>query len=248
LLALLIPTAIITALLAGRLGPAPAPTHAGKDGKPTLDGRDDWRAFGILSGATISRSIVFYGLNTFLALYFMSRWHQTAAEGSWASVVFLGTSPVGTLLGGWMADRFGRRAMIRTGFVGATVFLTLFLQTSDRGWALALLVPLAVFLFLPTSVLIVLGQEYLPHRLGVASGVTLGLAVSVGGRCTPLLGRLAEGRGMGVLFAVLLGVLAMAAVQAFALPPVGGKGRTRGISGSQSDRTATVRVRGTAPP
>ena len=115
LLALLIPTGIIAALLAGRLGPAAAAAHAGTAGKPTPDGRDDWRAFGILSGVTISRSIVFYGVNTFLALYFMSRWHQTAAQASRASVVFLGTSLVGTLLGGWMADRFGRRAVIRTG-------------------------------------------------------------------------------------------------------------------------------------
>jgi FSR family fosmidomycin resistance protein-like MFS transporter len=221
LLVLLIPTGIIAALLAGQLGPAAASAHAGKAGTPTLDGRDDWRAFGILSGVTIFRSIVFYGVNTFLALYFMSRWHQTAAQASQASVVFLGTSLVGTLLGGWMADRFGRRPVIRTGFVSGTVFLTLFLQTSDPVWALALLAPLAVSLFLSTSVLVVLGQEYLPHRVGMASGVTLGLAVSVGGMCTPLLGRLGDQYGMDVLFAVLLGVLAMAAVQAFALPPVG---------------------------
>ncbi len=124
---------------------------------------------------------MFYGLNTFLGLYFMARWHQTADQGSRASVVFLGTSIVGTLLGGWLADRFGRLAVIRTGFAGAAVFLALFLRTSDRTWATGFLIPLSVFMFLPTSVLVVLGQEYLPHRVGMASGVTLGLAVSVGG-------------------------------------------------------------------
>jgi FSR family fosmidomycin resistance protein-like MFS transporter len=221
LLALLIPTGIIAALLAGRFGPAPAAVHAAKAGGPSSEGRDDWRAFWILSGATVSRSIVFYGINTFLALYFMSRWHQTAAEASRATVVFLGTSIVGTLLGGLLADRFGRRAVIRTGFVGATVFLTLFLQTQERGTALAILVPLALFMFMPTSVLVVLGQEYLPHRVGMASGVTLGLAVSVGGMCAPLLGRVGDEYGMGRVFAVLLGVLALAAVQTFTLPPVG---------------------------
>src|SRR5204863_2483000 len=85
LLALLIPTGLIATLLAGRLGPAVAATHAPRAGQPDREGRDDWRAFGILSGAIIARSIVFYGLNTFLALFFMSRWHQTAAEASWAS-------------------------------------------------------------------------------------------------------------------------------------------------------------------
>ncbi len=227
LLALLIPTAIIAALLAGSFGKAPDAAHrAGADGG-SFEGRDDWRAFWILSGATISRSIVFYGINTFLALYFMGRWHLSAAAASRATVVFLGTSIVGTLLGGVLADRFGRRTVIRTGFVGAAVFLTMFLQTPERGPAMAMLVPLALFMFLPTSVLVVLGQEYLPRRVGMASGVTLGLAVSVGGMCAPLLGRLGDAYGMGRVFAVLLGVLALAAVQTFALPPVGLRDRDR---------------------
>ena len=190
---------------------------------PTLGGRDDWRAFGILSGATISRSIVFYGLNTFLALYFMSRWHQTAAEGNQALAVFLGTSIFGTLLGGWLADRFGRRRVIQIGFVGALVFLVLFTQTSDRNLALALLVPLALFIFLPTSVLVVLGQEYLPRRVGMASGVTLGLAVSVGGMSASAFGP--PGRAVRPQAASCfcsLAFLLVAAGQAFALPPVAG--------------------------
>ncbi len=234
LLVLIYPTAIIAGCFLGRFGLAglagrflgrgdrsPAPTHYPAGAKPSSNGHDDWRAFGILSGATVLRSIVFYGLNTFLALYFMSRWGQTAAEASRASVVFLGTSLVGTLLGGWLADRFGRRQVLRVGFTGATALLAAFLSTSDRTWAMALLVPLAIFLFLPTSVLVVLGQEYLPNRVGLASGVTLGLAVSVGGMCAPLLGLLADRYGMGLVIAILLGMLATAAAQTYALPPVG---------------------------
>jgi MFS transporter, FSR family, fosmidomycin resistance protein len=222
LFALLIPTAIIAALLAGTFrSAAPPASRAAGAGGPNSQGRDDWRAFWILSGATISRSIVFYGINSFLALYFMGRWHQSPADASRATVVFLGTSIFGTLLGGLLADRFGRRAVIRIGFVGATVFLAIFLQMQDRGAALALLVPLALFMFMPTSVLVVLGQEYLPHRVGMASGVTLGLAVSVGGMCAPLLGSLGDAYGMDRVLALLLAVLAIASVQTFGLPAVG---------------------------
>jgi FSR family fosmidomycin resistance protein-like MFS transporter len=172
-----------------------------------------------LSGATICRSIVFFGLNTFLALYFMGRWNQTAAEGNRALAVFLGTSIAGTLMGGWLADRFGRRTVLRGGFVGALVFLTLFVLTSNETSALALLVPLALFIFLPSSVQVVLGQEYLPSRVGMASGVTLGLAVSVGGMAAPLLGRLADWQGLDVVFIVLLAIVLLAMVLTFALPP-----------------------------
>jgi FSR family fosmidomycin resistance protein-like MFS transporter len=222
LLALLAPAAIIAVLLARKLGEAPASSHLQKKGGLHWEREDDWRGFGILSGATICRSIVFYGLNTFLALYFMTRWHQTAAQGNKALVIFLGTSIVGTLLGGWLADRVGRRSVIRVGFAGAVVFLGLFVQTQDRDWALAFLIPLAVFVFLPTSVLVVLGQEYLPRRVGMASGVTLGLAVSVGGMCAPFLGRLADWKGLGYVLVLLLAVLLVATFQAFLLPPVRG--------------------------
>ena len=75
---------------------------------------------------------------------------------------------------------------------------------------------------MPTSVLVVLGQEYLPHRVGMASGVTLGLAVSVGGMCAPLLGRLATGTAWVSCSACSWPCLLVATVQAFALPPVHG--------------------------
>src|SRR4029077_3337987 len=120
--------------------------------------------------------------------------------------------------GGYLADRLGRREVIRMGFAGGVFCLALFAITTNRSLALALLVPLAVFLFLPTSVLVVLGQEYLPRRVGMASGVTLGLAVSVGGTCAPLLGRIADRHGLGSVIFLLLAVMIVAACQTLALP------------------------------
>ncbi len=246
LLTLLLPTLIIAGLLVFARRPATPPTQPGRDSGTTHGGHDNWRAFAILSGATVCRSIVFYGLNTFLALYFMSRWRQTPAQANQALMVFLGTSIVGTLLGGWLADRFGRRSVIRTGFVGALVMLAIFTQTADRTLALFLLVPLAVFIFLPTSVLIVLGQEYLPRRVGMASGVTLGLAVSVGGMSAPLLGRLGESYSLASVFLLLWAILLVAAGHTFALPPVGaGDASEREFEPEPADlekpRGATVR-------
>jgi FSR family fosmidomycin resistance protein-like MFS transporter len=185
--------------------------------------RDNWNGFVTLSGAIICRSVVFFGLNTFLALYFMSRWGQSAADGNRFLAVFLGTSIAGTLIGGWLADRFGRRAVLRAGFAGAVVFMTFFVLTSNQNLALALLIPLAICIFLPSSVQVVLGQEYLPSRVGMASGVTLGLAVSVGGMAAPLLGRLADWQGLDVVFQALLVVVLLALILTFALPPTGGR-------------------------
>ena len=236
LLALLAPAGLVAVLVARSMGASGEPARS-SGGGPSFAGDDDWRGFGILSGATICRSIVFYGLNTFLAVYFMTRWGQkTPAEGNRALAIFLGTSIIGTLTGGYLADRLGRRKVIRLGFTGGVIFLALFALSSNRHLSLGLLVPLAVFLFMPTSVLVVLGQEYLPRRVGMASGVTLGLAVSVGGMCAPLLGRLADRHGLANVILLLLAVMVVAACQTLALPPVGRHDRR------ESERRATSLV------
>lgn len=219
-LALLVPTALATALLARlSLQSRVSPVRTA-EGQSDVSAPDDWRGFLVLSGATICRSVVFFGLNTFLALYFMSRWDQTAAQGNQALAVFLGISIVGTLLGGWLADRWGRRAVMRVGFLGASAFLSVFLMTSNATGALCLLVPTALFIFLPSSVQVVLGQEYLPNRVGTASGMTLGLAVSVGGMAAPVLGRLADAHGLSVVLVALLAVQIIAFALAMALPSI----------------------------
>ncbi len=223
-LVLLLPTGLVATLL---IQPRPAAGRSSgrrNEHGPSL-GADHWRGFLILSGATICRSVTFFGLNTFLALYFMNRWGQDAAAGNNALAVFLGTSIVGTLAGGALADRLGRRTVLRSGFVGASIFLALFVLTTDRSLALALLIPLALCIFLPSSVQVVLGQEYLPSRVGVASGVTLGLAVSVGGMAAPLLGRLADWKGLGTVFVALLFVLMLATLLSAALPAPANRAR-----------------------
>ena len=69
-----------------------------------------------------------------------------------------------------------------------------------------------VALYLPFSVFVVLGQDYLPNRIGTASGVTVGLAVSVGGLAAPALGVLADATSLRTVFAllVLLPIIALA--------------------------------------
>jgi FSR family fosmidomycin resistance protein-like MFS transporter len=64
----------------------------------------------------------------------------------------------------------------------------------------------------PFSVIVVLGQEYLPNRIGTAAGITLGAAFGVGGACVALLGVLADRTGLTVVLAIvgLLPLLSLA--------------------------------------
>lgn len=84
--------------------------------------------------------------------------------------------------------------------------------------ATAVLAPLALAMYVPSSILVVLGQEYLPARIGTASGVTLGLAVSAGGLVTPAVGFVADRADLHTAMLLLVVVPAFATVLAVTLP------------------------------
>lgn len=220
LFALLLPAALAAALLTfgrGRLT-ALAARHRPTAGAGVPPPPAHWPAFSLLGVMILFRSAVFTGLNTFLILYWIACFGQTKQAGATALSVFLATGVVGTLVGGWLADRWGRRALLRGALLVVAVLIAVLTATTDVTLATLLLVPLGLALFATTSSMIVLGQEYLPGRVGVASGVTIGLAVSSGGAVAPLLGWTADCYGIGVLPALLTALAIVAAGLAFALP------------------------------
>jgi MFS transporter, FSR family, fosmidomycin resistance protein len=174
---------------------------------------DTWGPFSWLSATIVCRSVIFYGLNTFLPLYWIAVWHQTREAGGRALTLLLVSGAMGTLVGGRLSDHFGRRRVILAALGTVPVLLVIFLFSPTVGWCYVAIVPLGAILFAPFSAMVVLGQEYLPNRVAMASGVTMGLAGSIGGLAAPLLGSIADHRGMQASFWVLVGL----AVATFAL-------------------------------
>jgi FSR family fosmidomycin resistance protein-like MFS transporter len=90
----------------------------------------------------------------------------------------------------------------------------------------AALVPVAALLGLAlgssAGVLVVLGQEYLPKRIGVASGVTLGLAVTIGGLAAPLFGYIGDRYGLIAVFGAIFACGLVAMLSSLALPKPSG--------------------------
>jgi len=155
-------------------------------------GNDDWPAFLRLTAVVVVRSILFFGLSSFLSLYFIRQLGASPGEGGVALTVFLAAGACGTFLGGWIADRSGPLVSIRIGFALAVPGLLGLVLASNQLMALIFVVVTAIGTFLPFSVFVVLGQDYLPNRIGTASGVTVGLAVSIGGLFSPIFGWLAD--------------------------------------------------------
>jgi len=187
--------------------------------------RDEWGAFSRLGVVIFSRSMMFYGLTTFIPLYWISVFGQSKATAGTALTILLFTGAVGTLIGGRLADKYGFRPVVRAGFLALVPILALFVAATDVTVATLLLIPIGLGLYIPFSPIIVLGQKYLPNRMGLASGVTLGLAVSIGGVTTPLLGWLADYYGLPLAVTIIACVPVLASLAAFSLPLPGQSAR-----------------------
>ncbi len=166
--------------------------------------RDQWGPFLRLSAAIIIRSVVFYGLNTFIPLYWRDDLHESAAAGGLALTIMFISGATGTLAGGWMADRYGRLRVVLSALLVNAASLFAFTSVQDPTLATLLLIPLGFSLNAPSSVMVVMGQEFLPNRVGTASGVTLGLSISIGGLFAPILGRIADLSGIHYVLSLLV--------------------------------------------
>ncbi|WP_406111036.1 MFS transporter [Streptomyces sp. NBC_01003] len=187
----------VAALRSGRRA-APAAGGAALE----VDGRDDWPSFLKLTGAIVCRSIVFVGLSAFISLYARQRAGGGEAAGTAALFVLYIGGAVGTVAGGRLATRFGRVPVLRRSY--ALTVLAVAGVVCVPGPALYLCVALtSAGLYVPFSLHITLGQDYLPRRVGTASGVTLGLAVSVGGIASPAIGALADAASLRTALAPL---------------------------------------------
>jgi FSR family fosmidomycin resistance protein-like MFS transporter len=174
---------------------------------------DHWLNFARLTAVVMGRSIVFFGLNTFVPLYWTGVLRGSKAGAGLALTTLLASVTVGTVIGGRMADRFGRRIVVVMSLASIAPLLFAFLESSGMIAAVTLLVPLGIVLAAPASVMVVMGQEYLPNRVGFAAGVTLGLSMTVGGLFMPLFGSIADHHGLYTA----MKLLAIAPVLAFAL-------------------------------
>ena len=196
-------------VLDGRTGALKRAAHPG--------GVDDWPAFLRLTVVVVVRSIVFFGTISFVALYFINDFGTSKVLGGAALTVFLVAGAIGTVVGGWTADRLGRLVSIRLGFTLAVPSILGLALAQDWQLAMVFVALSGVTIFMPFAVFVILGQDYLPNRIGIASGVTVGLAVTVGGLFSPLLGSIADATDLRVTFAILGGLTVVALGLAFLL-------------------------------
>jgi len=166
--------------------------------------KEDWWSFVRLTVVIIGRSIIFYGLNTFIPIYWISYLHQSKMMGSIALTTFAASGVLGNLIGGTLADKYGSKKVLLFGFLGLAVLLPIFCLVNTALISLLLMFPIGLILYASYSPTIVLGQNYLPNRVGLSSGITLGVAISIGGAATPIIGKIAD------IYGVWYGIITIA--------------------------------------
>jgi FSR family fosmidomycin resistance protein-like MFS transporter len=182
------------------------------------EARDDWSAFSRLGGVIAMRSGVYFGLQSFVPLWFVHHLGSSETAGNSALTAMLVAGAVGTLVGGRLVDRIGRRVVL----IGSmTLQLPLLVAFVVSGSVLAgvLLAAIGFVTIMSFSVTVVMGQEYLPRRLGLASGVTLGAAIGLGGIAAALLGVLADAAGLSAVMWTVALLPIPGLLLALTLPP-----------------------------
>lgn len=178
---------------------------------------DEWGPFSRLGAVVALRSGVYFGLQAFVPLWFVQHLHSSESLGNGALTAMLVAGALGTLAGGRLVDRVGPRPVMVAATVGPLPALVL-LPFAGGAAAIALLVAIGFVLIASFSVSVVLGQQYLPNRLGLASGVTLGLAIGIGGLAATALGWVADAYGLTTVLWIIAALPLPAIALALSLP------------------------------
>lgn len=141
------------------------------------------------------RSWMQMGLVTFIPFYYINHLKGDPLLAGKMVTTFLISGTVGTLVGSRVADRWGHK-----NFLSLTMFLMiplLFLFLKVQGWGAFVILALSGFVLIASfSVTVVMAQDLLPGKLGMASGLMVGFAIGTGGLGVTLLGLVADSWGV----------------------------------------------------
>ena len=176
------------------------------------------RSILILLALIFSKFLYMTSLSSYYTFYLIETFHVSVQAAQRYLFVFLGAVAVGTIAGGPMGDRFGRRAVIWFSILGVLPF-TLLLPYADLFWTAVLSAIIGVILSSAFPAIVVYAQELVPGKVGTVSGLFFGFAFGMGGLGAALLGELADMTSIGFVYQVCA-VLPAIGLLAWFLPDV----------------------------
>ena len=160
--------------------------------KSTNTGANDWVSFGKLFFVIASRSILFSVLSIFIPILYITVINGEASASSLALTVYFAMGAVLTYMGGALSDKLGFLKTVRLGNLIFLPSVLVFIFVPNIWGFFGAMIPMAFGVFSQYGPITVLGQKYLAKNAGFASGITLGLGITLGGLVAPYVGHLAD--------------------------------------------------------
>nr|WP_315163150.1 MFS transporter [uncultured Flavobacterium sp.] len=170
----------------------------------------------ILMILIFSKFFYMASMSSYFTFYLMDKFHLSVQDAQFHLVLFLASCAVGTLIGGPLGDKFGRKYVIWFSVLGAAPF-TLLLPYVDLFWTGILYVIIGTIISSAFPAILVFSQELLPKKLGMVSGLFYGFAFGMGGLGSALLGNLADHTSIDYVYH-LCAYLPLIGIIAFFLP------------------------------
>jgi len=155
----------------------------------------------ILIALMFSKFIYLASLSSYYTFFLISKFHVSVQSAELHLFIFLGAVAAGTIIGGPIGDRIGRKYVIWCSILGVLPF-TLMLPWANLFWTGILSVVIGLILASAFSAIIVYAQELVPGRIGTISGLFFGLAFGMGGVSAAYLGKLADHSGIYFVYQV----------------------------------------------
>ncbi len=163
--------------------------HAEKSS--TLPRRQVITAIAVLIALVFSKYFYLAGLTSYYTFYLIAKFHVSVQSSQLHLFTFLAAVAAGTLIGGPIGDRVGRKSVIWCSILGVLPF-TLMLPYANLFWTEVLSIIIGFVIASAFSAILVYAQELMPGRVGMISGLFFGFAFGMGGIGAAVLGRLAD--------------------------------------------------------
>lgn len=173
----------------------------------------------ILLVLIFSKYFYLASMTSYFTFFLIDKFQVTAQQSQMYLFAFLAAVALGTIIGGPLGDRFGRKYVIWLSILGAAPF-TLALPHVDLFWTVVLAVIVGVIIASAFSAILVYATDLVPGKVGTIAGLFFGLAFGLGGLGSAVLGNLADHTSIGFVFRVCAYLPLLGIVTGF-LPDIG---------------------------
>lgn len=159
------------------------------------------RAISVLLALVFSKYFYIASITSYYTFYLMGKFSVSIQNAQLHLFVFMAAVAAGTLIGGPVGDRYGRKFVIWCSILGTAPF-SLALPHANLFWTGVLSVPIGIILSSAFSAIVVYAQELMPGRVGMVAGLFFGFAFGMGGIGSAVLGKVADLTSIGFVFQV----------------------------------------------